>query len=485
MAKIKFENGTIVNFNGNPTPQDIEEVANKLFPQQEQKGFLGRAFDNLKERGQDIKETFSKTAKGEITPLETGVRTVGDVAGSVGDVIGAAISPQVEKLAQKEWAKPAFEALGKGMDKYEEWKNGDELNKRTAEVLESVVNIADLAGATSLAKTTGKSVIKAGKKTVNEIADTAKYVKTSLPELGQKASKLLASEPNEKIKTILKETPTSKLDEFIDIAKQHSVDQRAMSGFEKVGETMSEAAQQIKKQLGSAGLQKTQILQKAKNGLQEFKDAPRRAILKINKLENAPIKNEIISKLKGVKTKLDADIAIDEIQDMIYSGTRNLTLAQGSKLEKQLRRIIGELNEELKKGLPASYRALNGKYSEGIDYLNSLNRALGEKVGGVSTRGASLVKQFFSPAGTRTKELFEYIKKTTGIDLAQDASLAKFAEELFDNPNVKSLLEGIPKSSKGVLDKVIDFTIDKTGIGGKARDILREGSIKKAKDITK
>lgn len=30
MAKIKFEDGTVVNFDGNPTPQDVEEVANKL-----------------------------------------------------------------------------------------------------------------------------------------------------------------------------------------------------------------------------------------------------------------------------------------------------------------------------------------------------------------------------------------------------------------------------------------------------------------------
>ena len=30
MAKIKFENGTVVNFDGTPTQQDVEEVANKL-----------------------------------------------------------------------------------------------------------------------------------------------------------------------------------------------------------------------------------------------------------------------------------------------------------------------------------------------------------------------------------------------------------------------------------------------------------------------
>ena len=44
MAKIKFENGTTVNFNGTPTQQDIEEISQKLNlqkPQQADHGFLG------------------------------------------------------------------------------------------------------------------------------------------------------------------------------------------------------------------------------------------------------------------------------------------------------------------------------------------------------------------------------------------------------------------------------------------------------------
>ena len=85
----------------------------------------------------------------------------------------------------------------------------------------------------------------------------------------------------------------------------------------------------------------------------------------------------------------------------------------------------------------------------------------------------------------KTKELFEYIKKTTGIDLAQDATLAKFAEELYDNPNVKSLLSGIPRSKSGVIDRIVDFGVEKTGIGTKLQDVMRKGSIQRAKDIMK
>jgi len=188
--------------------------------------------------------------------------------------------------------------------------------------------------------------------------------------------------------------------------------------------------------------------------------------------------------LKPVKTKLDADKAIDKIQDLIRSNTKIMTIAQGSKFEKQLRGIIGKMNDELKKSLPEAYQSLNAKFSEGKKYLDSLNKGLGEKVGGVSAHGASLIKQFFSPAGAKTKELFAYIKKATRIDLAQEATLAKFAEELFDNPNVRSLLTGIPKSRSGAIDKALDFIVEKTGVGKKLREKMREGTIERAKDFT-
>lgn len=48
MAKIRFENGTVVNFEGDPTPQDVEEVASSMnisapAPAQKEPSFLGKA----------------------------------------------------------------------------------------------------------------------------------------------------------------------------------------------------------------------------------------------------------------------------------------------------------------------------------------------------------------------------------------------------------------------------------------------------------
>lgn len=135
--------------------------------QKEAKGpssFFDRAKTALGERFGEFKETFQKTASGKISPLETGVRTIGDVAGVFGDVVGAALSPAVEKLAQKEWAKPAFEKLAQGMEAYEGWKAESSGNERIGEMLESVINISDLAGATALGKTTAQIAGKSARR---------------------------------------------------------------------------------------------------------------------------------------------------------------------------------------------------------------------------------------------------------------------------------------------------------------------------------
>jgi len=148
----------------------LSEVEQPRQEEIEKPGFLSRSGTALKERFGEVKKTFGETARGEISPVETGVRVVGDVAGSVGDVVGAAISPQIEKLAQKEWAKPAFEALAGGMEKYEDWKNSSELNRRSAEVIESVINIADLVGASKAISATTKVASSVGRKVVQSTA---------------------------------------------------------------------------------------------------------------------------------------------------------------------------------------------------------------------------------------------------------------------------------------------------------------------------
>lgn len=466
-------------------------------PGLQQKGFVSRVGEDLKSRITNIAGTLGEQARGEINPAETRIRVVGQAAAGVGDVLAQGIisaTPEKVKavgldLLQTKAGQAGISAIKKGLDIYNEWATK---NPRIAKDLEGVLNIASILpvgkggqmagkGAVSIA---GKTAL-AGEKVATKLTGVTKNIAEKLPQYSEKVAQVLASEPSQQFKTILQETPTNKFDEFIKLAEKSSIDPREPSVFEKVGENLTNATKQIKSQTDSIGKQKSLIINKAKIGLAEFKDAPRKAIIEVSKLEDSPIKDKIITKLKSIKTKKDADKVIDDIQNIIYEAKGTSLIAQGSATEKQLKGIIGRLNEALKDSLPISYRNLNTKYSNRIKVLQTLNRALGEVVEGVPTRGSSLIKQFFSPAGTKTKELFEFIKKNTGVDLAQDAVLAKFAGNLFDDPKVKSLLEGLPTTKAGLVDKTIDFAIEKTGVGEKVGQAIKKGTIKKARLLTK
>ena len=96
-------------------------------------------------------------------------------------------------------------------------------------------------------------------------------------------------------------------------------------------------------------------------------------------------------------------------------------------------------------------------------------------------RGASLIKQYFSPSGSKAKEIFDFIKKETNgeVDLAKDATLAKFAGELYDDANVSSLLGGlksVPTTVGGIATKIVE----KLG-GERVSNAMRASTVRKAK----
>lgn len=83
MAKIRFETGQTVNFDGDPTPQDIEEVVLKLGikSQPEQPGLIKELGGQLQQRGQNIMETTKDAGL-----IRTGVRTTGEVGFGLAEI---------------------------------------------------------------------------------------------------------------------------------------------------------------------------------------------------------------------------------------------------------------------------------------------------------------------------------------------------------------------------------------------------------------
>lgn len=471
---------------------------------------ISETFGDIKQMGVDVAESAMKRAEniGEIrSAMEEGkqgdvrsiLQTTGQLAGAGADAITAFgkgvvnialsdkhekdITDVIKKFGAKVMANPEVQNI---INKY------NALPPEKQRDIDAVGGVVDLVsnfiGGGAVSK--GTDITEAGlKKTVKGIDNTVKAVvdtaEAVIPATKDGFINFVTPNVDESVKTILKTTPTSKFDEVVKVAQNASVDPTKPSTYEFVSKSMTDATKQIDNQVKSLAQQKNTIINKAKIGLSDFTKETGSVILDINrKLKGTDIGNKFIAKLKTVKTKIDADKAIDELQDILYKGNKDMTIPIGSSEDKLLKGILGKYNSTLKDALPSSYSKINSEITNRFKALNILNRSLGEVVDGVPIRGAGLVKQFFSPAGTKTKQLFEYIKKTTGVDLAQDAVLAKYIGEAFGDTKIKSLLEGVPTTKTGAIDRVIDFALEKTGATGALQKAKKSGLIKKARELT-
>lgn len=405
--------------------------------------------------------------------------------GAIGDVIGAGLEATgVDKAIAKVVApvvKPAIESEGAKMLK----ENFAKLPPQTQEYLKGIPDIANLIGLEAVPSI----VAKTASKQVGLSAFDA--IKGSGGNLTGKALDFISADPSKKVETILKRSTPEELDNYLSIAEKSSASGEAKSVFEAVGDKMFEATKELKTKLDGIGAAKSEVM--AKNGNIDFTTQTAPFVSKLEDIlnsftkideANAPIVKKFIADAENIKTAQQADAFIDKAQDALYTGDRTMTLPKGSSLEKKLQKALGEYNTALKSVVPEEYAKLNKQYADLVGTLDVLNRGLGEVVEGTPIRGAGLVKQYFSPSASRTKELFEFIKKETDgrIDLAKDATLAKFAGQLYEDPNVNSLLGGI-KDIPTTVGEVAGRVIEKVG-GEKVTEALRRSTVQKAKSST-
>lgn len=133
------------------------------------------AIKSVKERAPDVVSTIKDANAGQITPGEAIIRVGGEVAGTLGDIIGKAtepvMQPVVEKIAETDIGKQALKALGQGIETWDEFKNQSPATKRFAEFIEGAVNIAEFLPAYAGAKV-ASTVLKTAKRGVGEFAET-------------------------------------------------------------------------------------------------------------------------------------------------------------------------------------------------------------------------------------------------------------------------------------------------------------------------
>lgn len=444
-------------------------------------GYLSRVKKSATKGFLDIGESAVRGAElmEQGKPVQGAVRSA---LGAAGGTVRAIFSPVTEAVAPV--IREGIEKTGvlekegtqKTIASLDTWAKA---HPDAAANLMDTLELAGVKGATAI-KNAAVPVVQRG------VQATVDATKAGAKNTKQKLVDFVAPDADDATKTIIKRSTNEDIDKFVKIQERASVDTEAITPYEAIGDTMANATKQLEKQRKALAVQKSGMINKAKNGLEDFSKPTREAILNIQRsIKNDPIANTFIAKLKTVKNKAQADKVIDDLQDILYRGNQDKTIPMGSAVDKQLKGIIGKYNGALKDSLPTAYRNLNTKIANRTKVINSLNKALGEVVDGVSTRGGSLVKQFFSPNGRKAKELFEYIKKNTGVDLAKDATLARYVMELYGDTRAKTLLGGdIPTSVSGITNKVVDFAVEKTGVGRAMQEAQRRGAIRKAKQLT-
>lgn len=459
------------------TPQVIEQ------PSQ-----MSRLGTDLLQRAKNVKETTVDVFSNPTEPFgkeKIGLRIAGQAAGAVGDLVGAGVNAVtgggLDKLGEYIATTETGKQLGSLLSKLQQEQ------PELAGQLGDVFNIATSGVGGTAAKPVVKATVTGTKNAIEAVGDITKLVPDNL---SQKAVDIISSDPSAKVETILKRSTPEEVDNFLNIAKQSSVSGEAKSVFEVVGDKLSDTTKILQTKLNEIGKAKSEIMQPLREGFSAFKKETTLFIQKLNSLKNSFTEIDaaskakvqaIINDAKNVVTKQDADVLIDKVQDALYKGGIDMTIPKGSALDKQLRGILGEFNTALKNSLPKEYGQLNARYAQLIDSLDTINRSLGEVVEGVPVRGASLIKQYFSPSGSKAKEIFEFIKNETNgqVDLAKDATLAKFAGELYDDANVSSLLGGlksVPTTVGGVATKIVE----KLG-GERVTEAMRESTVRKAK----
>ncbi len=345
-----------------------------------------------------------------------------------------------------------------------EMLKSDNNTQKTGKVLEFAAEVLFPSGlATKGAKATGAIFKGASSKVASigdDVLDGGGKVKDQLVDL-------LVS-LDDKTKTALTRTPRDVFDAVVKQGREAMLDDRNRTPLEAVGDKVIESLKQIKDRASSIGQAKSQIMEQAKVGYNKVGNIAQRAALDIQKsfsgmkLDPSDLKivdgfKETLMKLGGNPSLREVDATIDLLQDQLYKAGRSNAVEVTDRITGKLRTAIGKLNGQVKTLGGEAYAKANQEYAELADIVRELNARLGKE----GSSAGALVKRLFSPSDARTKELFEKLEQLTGQDFFRDARLAKFVMETLGDTRAASLLQQIPTSAKGAVEKVFEYGMKK------------------------
>lgn len=393
------------------------------------------------------------------SPVRAGLAKVGEVAGNVISFIGDKIGniPAVQKwVAENPEAARALEEVAGTAAAGGQIAGSILAAQGAATGAQATANVAK-AGAAKTAKLTNKAVTSTTQGAKNAVSAARSWAQPDL-----KAS----------VQTVLKETPVQKFDEYIGVAKKAALNNKNATPLEVAGTRAQEALTQIQRKLDTIGKNKSAVLESSAGRtpvgpiVVKFRQQLQNALKNKTSVEgDAKVYRDVMAeaqKLGSNPTAAQVDRFVDFVQDRIYTAKRDLTVPVTGDIEATLRPITGQLNNALKAKLPPAYTNLNQRYSDMVGVRNELNLKLGTE----GEKGGALMKRVFSPSDANTKRLFAQVLDETGIDLVNEATLARYIMDILGDARQKSMLEQLnlqasTPTAGSLTARLIDYLVEK------------------------
>lgn len=411
-----------------------------------------KAPDDIAQTGEDLSAAGSKVADGAsnikdtLTPEPKGFSDPGYVKTAI-DNSQNAIKIDDASLEQAGIPKDmVYQENGNLTPKYAQGRIDD-----VAQKLDKFQNgLGDQYRATIDVKNTDmNNIIQKGQ---DVLSDAIKTQGGETPSLGDKISTkvtdLVAPKIPKAVESALKETPQDMFDRYANIANKATESNKNPTPLEEAGNRAGQALDTIQRKLNGIGDQKSSILKQAGVGdkpvgniVTKFRQGLDNYLSGKTAIEgDSKLVRDISSEAKKLgsnPTANQVDKFIDFAQDRIYSGARDLTVPVTDATTGAIRRLVGQLNTSLKGKLPSTYSDLNAKYADMVGTKNELNTKLGAE----GEKGGALMKRVFSPSDANTKKLFAKVQKITGIDLVNEATIARYLQQLSGDVKQASMLE--------------------------------------------